>query len=119
MSSKGVKHDAGKLRFDLLPPEQLEALARVYTIGSAKYGDRNWEGGIKWGRIFAAVMRHLWAFWRGESDDPEDGIPHVIHAAWGCLALDHHSKHFPNLDDRPHAHQDDNAGSIQALQPFG
>src|SRR4051812_35635121 len=99
-SSGGVKHDDGKLRFDLIPAEQLEQLARVCTIGGHKYGARNWEKGIAWGRIFAATMRHLWAFWRGEENDPEDNIPHVIHAAWGCFSLAHHARYFPDLDDR-------------------
>lgn len=67
----GKKNDQGKLRFDLLPPMPLEELVFVYTLGSRKYADRNWEGGIKWGRVFAAMMRHSWAFWRGETFDRE------------------------------------------------
>ena len=42
----GTKNDGGKLRYDLIPPRALEALAYVYTIGAAKYSDRNWEKGI-------------------------------------------------------------------------
>ena len=41
----GVKHDSGKLRMDLVPPEAIKAMADVLTSGAAKYGDRNWEKG--------------------------------------------------------------------------
>lgn len=84
---EGRKDDTGKLRYDLVPPDALAELVRVYTVGAARYGANNWERGISFGRIFAACMRHLWAFWRGEELDPDDGIHHLAHAAWNCLAL--------------------------------
>lgn len=82
-----VKYDAGKARYDLLPPDALEALVAIYTSGAEKYGDRNWERGMGWGRVFGAAMRHLFAFWRGEDRDPESGQPHLAHAAWNCMTL--------------------------------
>ena len=43
------KYDENKERFDLIPPKPLFELARTYTHGAAKYGDRNWEeGGLEW-----------------------------------------------------------------------
>lgn len=96
---QGRKDDTGKLRFDLLPPKALRALAEVYTVGAVKYGDRNWEDGLLWGRVYAAIQRHLWAFWGGEDLDPEDGLPHLAHAAWGCFALMEYAER-PELDDR-------------------
>ena len=99
--SEGRKDDKGKLRFDLIPARPLETLAAVYTMGGAKYEVRNWEKGIAWSRIFAAIMRHLWAFWRGETHDPESGLPHPVHAAWGCFALLEFLETHPELDDRP------------------
>lgn len=95
------KYDGDKLRFDLIPPEALEALAAVYTMGAGKYDDRNWEKGLSWSRVFAAVQRHLWSFWKGEDEDPESGLLHLAHAAWGCFALIHHSLLRRNKDDRP------------------
>lgn len=95
------KFDGGKPRYDLIPAYPLDELAKVYSMGAAKYEDRGWEKGIKWSRIFAAIMRHLWAFWRGEDKDPESGLPHVIHAAWGCFALAEYKRTHPGFDDRP------------------
>lgn len=86
-AAEGLKEDSGKLRFDLLPPDALEELARVYTVSLAKYPERNWEKGIRYGKIFGAACRHLLRWWRGEENDPEDGISHMAHAAWNCMTL--------------------------------
>jgi hypothetical protein len=100
MTDKGIKHDQGKLRYDLIPPHALEELAKVYTQGAEKYGEYNWSKGITWSRIFAAIMRHLWAFWKGEDIDSDSGISHVTHAMWGCFTLVEYYKSHPELDDR-------------------
>ena len=96
----GKRYDAGKLRFDLIPAEWETALAEVLTRGAAKYAERNWEKGMSWSRCYAAVRRHLNAFWRGEDIDKESGLNHLAHAAWGCLAILHFYKTHPELDDR-------------------
>lgn len=100
ISVEGMKFDNGKNRFDLLPVGPLDALAQVYTFGAQKYADHNWRKGIKWSRIFAAIMRHLWAFWRGEDKDPESGLPHLAHAAWGTFTLLEYFESCPHYDDR-------------------
>ena len=61
-------------RYDLIPPEALDALATVYGIGCQKYSDRNWERGYAYGLSFAAMMRHAGAWWRGEEIDKERGV---------------------------------------------
>ena len=94
------KDDHGKLRFDLIPPGALKELAAVYTVGAQKYGDRNWEQGLAWGRVFAAIQRHLWAWWGGEELDPEDGLSHLAHAAWGCFTLMEYAQTHPEMDER-------------------
>jgi hypothetical protein len=33
------------------------------------------------------MMRHAWAWWQGERDDPMDGQHHLASVAWGALAL--------------------------------
>jgi hypothetical protein len=98
--SEGVKYDQDKLRFDLLPIGPLNELVKVYTMGAKKYTDRNWEKGIAYGRVYAAVMRHLTAFWSGEDIDSESGLPHLAHVAWGCFALMEYLNTHPEMDDR-------------------
>ena len=97
---KGRKNDTGKLRFDLLPVRPLEQITEIYTYGANKYDDNNWRSGIQWGRIFSASMRHMWAFWRGEDNDSESGLPHLAHAAFGCLTLLEYMETHRELDDR-------------------
>lgn len=65
-------------------------------------GDRNWEQGISYCRIFAALMRHCWAYFRGEENDPDDGLHHMAHAAWNCMTLLAYSmRGMESFDDRP------------------
>lgn len=87
MLSNGVKLDAGKTRFDLLPPDALQAVAQVYTFGAEKYAPRNWEKGMDWGRVYAAGQRHMNSFWGGETHDPETGYLHTAHAGFAALTL--------------------------------
>lgn len=96
----GVKFDEGKIRYDLIDAYSLEMLALVYTFGANKYSDNNWRKGFKWGRIFGAISRHIWAFWRGENDDPESKLPHLAHAAWGCFTLLNFNKFKIGEDER-------------------
>lgn len=86
--TEGIKHDSDKVRYELIPPEFLHATAEILTFGAAKYTDRNWERGMKWSRVFGALMRHLWAWWNPltSSLDPETGKSHLWHAAC-CLAF--------------------------------
>lgn len=86
-ATEGVKFDAGKPRFDLIPPNALIEVARVYTMGGEKYAARNWENGMDYGRLYGALQRHLHAFWSGENKDQESDLHHLAHAAFGVLGL--------------------------------
>ncbi len=97
---EGRKNDEGKARFDLLPVKPLFKVAEVYTIGAAKYGDRNWEKGIPWWRIFSAMMRHAWNWWRGEKLDPEDRQHHLASVVFCAFTLMEYEETHPELDDR-------------------
>ena len=98
--TEGKKFDEGKLRFDLIPVRPLERVAEVYTIGATKYEDENWRKGIRWSRIFGAMMRHAWAWKRGETHDPKDGQHHLASVVWTALTLMEYEETCPELDDR-------------------
>jgi hypothetical protein len=85
--------------FRLIPRRVLCALADQYAKGAAKYAPHDWEKGRAWSDYYDAAFRHLTAFWEGESLD-EDGHPHLVAAAWCCLALYHFEETHPELDDR-------------------
>lgn len=84
----GLKHDSGKLRLDLIPPEVIEMLGEIYTYGANKYKDHNWTEGFEDGRLLAAARRHDLALAKGEVMDPESGLPHAAHAAWNYLTIE-------------------------------
>lgn len=84
-AAPAMKADEGKPRFDLLPFDALEEVAAVLAHGALKYGERNWEKGLGWGRIAGALLRHLAAWTRGIELDAESGRHHLAHAA--CCAL--------------------------------
>lgn len=97
----GKKNDAAKLRHDLIPPDALNLLAHVYTLGAKKYGDRNWEDGIAFGRVIGAIKRHTSDFEAGQNLDPE-GHHHLASVAWGALALmAYQLRGMTEFDDRP------------------
>jgi hypothetical protein len=99
--TEGVKFDAGKPRYELLPPELMEGVAEILTFGAKKYADRNWELGMHWSRPFGALMRHMWAWWGGEQVDKETGKSHLWHAGC-CLAfLIAYEQRKVGTDDRP------------------
>lgn len=89
--------------FALIPSESLWELAELYGYGAAKYDPDNWRRGYSWRLSFSALMRHLWAFWRGEDRDPESGFKHLTHAAWHCLTLAWFMDNRRSHDDRPKA----------------
>jgi len=95
-----IKHDLGKPRWDLIPPIPLEMVADVYGRGSAKYGDRNMEQGLRWGRVFRALVSHAWKWWRGEAHDPEDGQHHLASVVWCALTLMEYEIRGAGEDDR-------------------
>lgn len=95
------KDDGEKARMELLPPEFIEATAIVLTFGARKYESRNWEKGMQWGRVFGALMRHMWAWWRGERGDPETGYSHLWHAACCIAFLIAYEQRNVGEDDRP------------------
>jgi hypothetical protein len=87
VSSTGGEKGVKPQRYDLLPKGGLDAIAEVFAFGAEKYADHNWRRGYEWGKSYAALQRHLTAFWDGETHDPESGLPHLAHAGFHILVL--------------------------------
>ena len=83
--SIGRKYDGEKLRWGLLPEDEIEDIVKVLTFGAKKYAPENWKfvPGRRW-RYFDAVMRHLMAYKRGKKMDEETGL-HTLSHALCCL----------------------------------
>lgn len=117
--TEGQKFDADKARYDLIPPEIEEAIAKVLTFGAMKYGDRNWELGMRWGRPYAALRRHMAAWWAGEDKDPETGMPHTWHAACCIAFLVAFEARGAGTDDRPNTQTSSPGAAGSNQEPVG
>jgi hypothetical protein len=68
-------------------PKAISGVAAVSHFGATKYAWNGWRGvpdGLN--RYTDAMVRHLIAEAAGEVLDPESGLPHAWHVAWGALA---------------------------------
>lgn len=87
-------------RYDLIPVEALNEVAKLYGAGAAKYEDRNWEKGYAWSLSYGALQRHVNAFWGGESTDEETGRHHLAAVVFHALALMQFEQTHPEMDNR-------------------
>ncbi len=100
MSNQATKHDQGKPRMELLPPEALEEIAKVLTFGSKKYDAHNWRKGFEYSRLLGAALRHITAYNGGEDKDPESGLSHLSHASCCLMFLITQEVNGTGTDDR-------------------
>lgn len=82
-----VRDDSNKTNWSLMPFEALEEINKVLEFGATKYSANNWQEGtgFKYSRVLNSLLRHVFAFMRGEDKDPESGLSHMAHA--GCNVL--------------------------------
>jgi hypothetical protein len=83
----GSKADTDKRPWHLAPWAAMGKVVDVMAFGAQKYGERNWEKGIKYSRLYSALQRHLTDWWDGQDADPETGLPPLAHAACDALFL--------------------------------
>jgi hypothetical protein len=91
---------SSKTRFDLVPFAAVGEIADALAYGADKYSANNWCRGTNWGRYFAALCRHVFAWWRGEDKDPESGLSHLAHAGCCLLFLMEYQRNGWGTDDR-------------------
>lgn len=95
-----VKNDFkdDKLRWDLLPMEEIEDIVRVYHAGAKKYGPNRWQdldNGFE--RYRAAAARHLMEYLKGERIDADTGCFHLAQYAWNAITMLWYDKHNKGL----------------------
>ena len=102
---EGTKYDTNKLGWDMLPYDALQEVVKVYQGGAAKYDRWNWAKGIKYSRIFSAMMRHLidWWWFKKRINSEDFGLHSLAHVVWCGLALLHYElnyEQYKEFDDR-------------------
>lgn len=84
----GTKLDQTKPRWSLLPSGTIAQVIDVLEYGAKKYAVNNWVNVPDANaRYYDAAMRHLDAWWNGEMNDEESGLPHLAHACCCVLFL--------------------------------
>lgn len=86
--AEGVKYDATKARWDLVPWAGMTEVVHVLTHGAVKYAPDNWKKVPDHRRRYlSAALRHMTAWAMGEIVDTESGRPHLAHAVCCLLFL--------------------------------
>lgn len=60
----------GKLLYGCIPQVMLDEVAKVLTTGAARYGRDNFYKGMPFSRVMDSLLRHVFAYRRGERDEP-------------------------------------------------
>lgn len=98
------KHDYGKIQLDLISPEFIEDLGKVLTFGANKYSAESWKTvPDAENRYYAALLRHIMAYRKGEDMDEESGLSHLAHASACLMFITHFEKERKNGRIRKHS----------------
>lgn len=91
----------GKIPFEFIPLRTLTGAARVLQHGAAKYGRKNWrKDKIMASTYQGAIMRHLSAYYEGETVDPDSGCNHLSHIIANCMVMLDATYEETLIDDR-------------------
>ena len=75
----------GKPQLAYLPTREVEQIMKVLDYGANKYERDNWKKPHDTNRTLSSLLRHVFAFMRGEFTDEESGHSHLAHA--GCCII--------------------------------
>lgn len=85
--------DCDSVRYDLISPIGLRALAKTYAEGAEKFGAHNWENGMPAADMLNHAIAHIFKFLEGNKDED-----HLGHAAWNILGAIHSLELWPHLN---------------------
>lgn len=91
-----------KVALHHVPCQPLMELGLAMGEGAIKYGSHNYRiAGVRASVYYDAALRHLMAWWEGEDNDPDSGLPHLV-KAMACLCVIRDAVCNSNwVDDRP------------------
>jgi hypothetical protein len=85
--------DCDAVRYDLISPIGMRALAQTYNEGAEKFGPYNWENGMPVADLLNHAIAHIYNFLGG--DRSED---HLGHATWNLIGAIHSLEKWPHLN---------------------
>jgi hypothetical protein len=99
-TKQALRYNMGKLEWSLVDFDSLEGLVKVLEYGCHKYARNNWKKGMPVTKVSESLMRHLFAFLRGEDVDPESGCRHISHVMCNAMFIEYIMREKPHYDDR-------------------
>jgi hypothetical protein len=82
------------LPYDLVPFQEItEAFARAAEHGAEKYAVWNWSKGLPRVQVLCSLLRHTFAYLRGEERDKASGLLHTDQILWNAAVLVHNVEH--------------------------
>ncbi len=78
-------------------------ISKKITVSHDSYiesGKNNWKKGMPVTKVSESLMRHLFAFLRGEDVDPESGCRHISHVMCNAMFIEYIMREKPHYDDR-------------------
>jgi hypothetical protein len=104
---QALRYNQGKLEWSLVDFDSLEGLVRVLEYGKNKYARDNWKLGMPVTQVTESLMRHLFAFAKGEDVDPESGCRHISHVLCNAMFLEYILREKQHYDDRKPSNPND------------
>jgi hypothetical protein len=102
LATRASRFNSGKLRWGLVDFDSIEEMVKVLEFGAKKYDEHNWKKGLPTVEICESMMRHIFAYLRGENEDTESGISHIGHILCNAMFLNYMQKNKPEFDNRFH-----------------
>ena len=99
-TKQALRYNMGKLEWSLVDFDSLEGLVKVLEYGAQKYARNNCKKGMPVTKVSESLMRHLFAFLRGEDVDPESGCRHISHVMCNAMFIEYIMREKPHYDDR-------------------
>lgn len=93
-----------KAPLSVVPLNVLAEIGVGMLEGAVKYGRHNYRpAGVRASVYFDAVMRHLFAYWEGQTLDPDTGLSHLTKAMTALVVWRDAQLQGKEQDDRPPA----------------
>lgn len=89
-SSGAMREKLNSTPYDLVPYQEItDAYSRVAEFGAQRYESWNWTKGLPRIQILCSLLRHTFAYLRGQDRDKDSGLLHTDHILWNSVALSH------------------------------
>lgn len=102
---QALRYNSGKRKWSLVDFKSLEPMVEVLEHGCIKYSPNNWKKGMPVTEVSESLLRHMFAFLSGESQDADSKCDHLGHIMCNAMFLSYIMREKKQFDDRDHEDQ--------------